>query len=530
LESRRQRLILDDLVARASRKLARGDLKGAYDDTRDVLRRSNKHGPAHLLMSRIAVCKGAYEDARHLCDIAVSLDGLKADYSAQLAFCQLKLGQRAAARDEAVRALALEDLSRESLDLLSVMFHALADYQRCADALRRLTQAVPANDTVLANLGIVLILCGDMIGARAALEEALRLNPRNIRAYGGLTEARAATPEDNAIKAIEAMIERIENPFSAIQLHHALAREYEHLGELERSFAVLRQAKTKLRSAIAYDGSVDAAMYRRINELIDTMPTGGQARRVDAAPIFVVGMPRSGTTVVERVLTNCEGVISIGESSHFAELVKRQSASRSPRIVDASEVENTWPRLDLIRLGVEYARYGAAAPNASRRVLDKMPLNFLLAPLIIRALPMARIIWLIRHPLDTVVGNYRQLFELESRSYDYALSLQTCALFTAESIRLGESLAARHPEQVRLVRYEELIHDPIAVGRALAEFCKLEWRDEHARIECNSSPVGSASAVQVRTPIHARFVGRWKHYAAHLDGAKAVLSRYGIPW
>lgn len=519
---------LDVEVSRAGEKLRNGDLKGAYEDTRHVLRRSRTHGPAHFLMSRIAGRKGAYKDAQKLCQIAISLDGSKPDYLAQLALCEVKLGRRAEAKEHAETALSVGDLSCESLSTLSVVFHALADYPRSAAALQRAAELDPSNDAVLTNLGIVLILCGEMAQARAALEQALRLNPRNLRAYGGLSEVRAATPGDNVIAAIEAFIETVADPFSAIHLHHALAREYEHIGDYERSFAVLARGKTRLSSVIGYDGGIDLAMFRAINAFIDT-PMGSRARRPDAAPIFVVGMPRSGTTIVERILTNCHDVICIGESSYFSELVKHHSGSRSPRIVDASDVHRAWHRLDEAMLGAEYARYGCAMSNGAKRFLDKMPLNLLLAPLIIRALPNARIVWLVRHPLDIVVGNYRQLLELQSHSYAYTLSLETTALFTSESIRLAEKLAAKHSEQVHMVKYEALINEPAAAGRALAQFCGLDWRDEYAHIERNSTPVGSASAVQVRSPLHARFVGRWKHYEPYLDGARAVLDSYAIP-
>jgi len=519
----------DPLVVRGGEKLDRGDVAGAYDDARSVLRQANKHGPAHFLMARIAARRGAFEDARKLGEIAVTLGGARADHLAHLAFCQLKLGRHTAAKDLAVRALALGDSGPEFQALLGAIFHALADYVRAAEALQAATRADPNNDMVLADLGLVRILCGDTTGARTALEQALRLNPRNVRAYGGLSEARAATPADNAIEEMASLIDSMEDPFRAIHLHHALARELESLGNYERSFGILTQGKERLSSAITVDEAADWAMYRQLTNFIDAS-AGVRGCDRGTRPIFVVGMPRSGTTVVERIMTNCGGVVSIGESGRFAELVKHACASRSPRFVDASEVEREWQRLDLVGLGHEYVCHGSAMTERSPCFLDKMPLNFLLAPLILRALPQARIVWLVRHPLDTVVGNFRQLFEFQSLTYVYSLNLQDCARYTAESMRLARAMVTRHPNQVRLVQYEELIRDPIATGRMLFEFCGLAWRDEYAQIERNQLPVGSASAMQVREPIHLRYAGRWRRYAARLDGAKAVFDRHAIDW
>lgn len=519
----------DRLVVRGGEKLDRGDVAGAYDDAHAVLRQANKHAPAHFLMARIAARNGAFEDARKLGEIAVTLGGARADHLAHLAFCQLKLCRHAAARDFAVRALAIGGSDPEFQALLGAIFHALADYAHAAEALQAAARLDPNNDAVQADLGLLRILCGDTMGARTALEQALRLNPRNVRAYGGLSEVRAATPADNAIGEMASLIDSMGDPFSAIHLHHALAREFESLGNFERSFAILAQGKERLSSAIAVDEATDWAMYRQLTKFSDA-PAGVRGSDRGIRPIFVVGMPRSGTTVVERIMTNCGGVVSIGESARFAELAKQACASRSPRFVDANEIERGWRRLDLAGLGHEYVCHGSAMTERSPCFLDKMPLNFLLAPLILRALPQARIVWLVRHPLDTVVGNFRQLFEFHSLTYMYSLNLQDCARYTAESMHLARAMAARHPNQVRLVQYEELIRDPIVTGRMLFEFCGLAWRDEYAQIERNQLPVGSASAMQVREPIHLRYAGRWRRYDARLDGAKAVFDRHAIAW
>jgi hypothetical protein len=239
-------------------------------------------------------------------------------------------------------------------------------------------------------------------------------------------------------------------------------------------------------------------------------------------------MPRSGTTITERILTNCEGTVSIGESLQFGALVRSHAGCNAPRLVDAQTVDRHWRGLPLEAIGKAYCAYGIAMARGAPRFVDKLPLNLLYAPLIVRALPNARILCLCRHPLDTVLGNYRQLLGTKSPTYAYGCSLTATATFVAESMKLAEKLARLHPQQFHMVGYEDLATHPAATGREIVEFCGLAWNDDVVKIENNTSAVGTASAVQVQVPIHTRYVGRWRKYKDHLGEAITVLDAYGM--
>jgi tetratricopeptide (TPR) repeat protein len=521
--------VLDDLVRQAEAKFRTGDLRGAYDDARRVLGQTRTNGRAHYLMSCIATLKGAHGDSLTLCQTAIALDGPSAEYLGQLAACHFQLGALTEAWTVAVEALDAAEVPVVVLDKLNDIFHAVADYPRFLEVAIRKHALEPENDAVLAHVGAAYFLCGRIVEARKAVDAALRLNPKNARAYCGLVELRTARPADNAIDAITSLIEEEKNTNSLIMLYHALAREYDGMGQVDRAFESLKKGKDIYRTVTGYAAQPDIDMFAAINRYIDAQPPP-IANVSPTQPIFVVGMPRSGTTVTQRILTNCDGVVSIGESLQFGALVRTHAGCGSPRLVEARTVDQRWRGLPLDIIGKAYNTYGLAMARGARKFVDKLPLNLLFAPLIVRALPNARIICMCRHPLDTVFGNYRHLLGAGTQTYGYGCSLRATAMFVAESMKLARKLAQYHPGQFYLLDYEELAVDPASKARDIIRFCGLEWNADVVKIENNTSPVGSASAAQVRTPIHGRFIGRWRKYKNHLGEAIAVLKSYGIPF
>jgi tetratricopeptide (TPR) repeat protein len=490
---------------------------------------SRTNGRAHYLLSCMAAIKGAHNDALKLCEIAITLDGNTAEYLGQLSVCLMRLSRRAEAHACAVKTMSFDAVPGAVLEQLSFIFHGVADYSRVLEAQKRLSIVKPNNSVVLANIGATYFLCGRPDEARKALEEAIRLDPKNVRAYGSLCGLHSARADDNHIDAIRGLIAEEKDLLNLVKLHYALASEYEDLGMTEDAFASLKKGKNALICKTGYSVKQDIDMFAAIGRYIDAslpVPAGSSS----AQPVFVVGMPRSGTTVTERILTNCDGVASIGECIEFVDLVKRYGGGGTSRFTDARMIDDYWRQLPLRIIGEAYVAFGKAMSAGAGRFVDKLPLNLLFVPLIVRALPKAKIICLQRQPLDTVLGNYRQHLEFETGTFDYTSSLAATAAYVAECIKLAQKLAQHHPDQFHLLKYEDLVADPAAKGREIVQFCGLEWHDGVVKIENNTSPVGSASAAQVRSQIHTRFVGRWKKYQAYLGEAISVLDDYRIRW
>ena len=208
-------------------------------------------------------------------------------------------------------------------------------------------------------------------------------------------------------------------------------------------------------------------------------------------PIFVVGMPRSGTTLVERIISQHSDVTSAGELQHFSLLLKKMAKTTSNRVIDAETIT--------VSKAINFEQLG-------------------------KALPKAKIICLDRDPLDTIVSNFRQLFAVNQSYYSYSYDLETTTEFYLRSRELAALWLKLYPENFYLINYEKLVNDPLTEAKQLIEFCKLSWQEQCVNIHQYSAPVATAIARQVLSPINNRSVGNWKKYDAYLDSVKEILA------
>jgi hypothetical protein len=238
-------------------------------------------------------------------------------------------------------------------------------------------------------------------------------------------------------------------------------------------------------------------------------------------------MPRTGTTLVERVLSSHEKVFAAGELPDFSLVLKRITATAGNMVLDPATLRAA-AAADGGAMGEAYLQSTRPRTGHTAHFIDKMPLNFFYAGLIHRALPNARIICLRRNPLDTCLSNFRQLFATRFPYYRYAYDL----LDTGRYYALFDALMAHWrelmPDHYREVHYEDLVANPEGEARKLLDFCGLEWDPQCLRFFENPTPVATASSIQVRSPLYSSSVGRWKHYAEELAEVTALLSALGI--
>ncbi len=240
-------------------------------------------------------------------------------------------------------------------------------------------------------------------------------------------------------------------------------------------------------------------------------------------PLFIVGLPRTGTTLVDRILSSHPDVKSAGELSDFALLVKRAAGTPGAKVLDAATLDAA-STLDLAPIGVSYETNARRVVGDAPRFVDKMPLNFFYAALILKSLPGARIVRLKRDPMDAAISNYRQLFATGFSYYDYVFDLADTGRYVVAFERLmGKWRQALPKERYIEVAYEDLVADLEGQARRLLQFCDLPWDDRVLRFHENDAPVATASSVQVRSPIHGRSVGRSKRYGAGIAPLKKII-------
>ena len=290
--------------------------------------------------------------------------------------------------------------------------------------------------------------------------------------------------------------------------------------------AELQQAKQNKLRTLNYEVEDDLALFSAALEH-SAEPADASAGCQSHEPIFILGMPRSGTTLVERILSSHTDVLSAGELQDFGVAVKELTATPSAKVLDIATLRAA-QHLDFNALGERYLQRSRVVTGHKPRFIDKLPFNFFYIDLIRRALPNAKIICMLRNPMDTCLGNYRALFSLGSPYYRYAFDLGNTAGFYAGFHQLALAWQQQHLPNFRLQRYEDLVREPEQQIRQLLQFRQLGWQDACLRSEQNQAPVSTASKVQVREAINTKSVGRWQKYQPLLEPLRQQLLAQGI--
>jgi Tfp pilus assembly protein PilF len=514
---------MTDRLAEAERLLARRDHAAAHALCMSALKDDPGSGRAFFLLGVIAADHGNPGKAAELLERAVALDPSSARHHAHLARCLTALNRHDAARAAAERAAALDPVDAHTLDTIGVVFSRTGLHDRATPVFARAVALSPDNAGYQQNFATALQFAGDMAGAEAAFRRAVALDPTLHRAWWALGQMTALTPGE--VARLEALFPDGEgaDPDVAQHLGHALAKAREDAGDHPGALDWLIRAKAPRKAALARDPARDAALFAAA--AVAAGPPAPAAP--DAAPIFVVGLPRTGTTLVDRILSSHPDATSVGERTDFALVLKRMAGTPSPLVLD-EETLAAAGGLDLAEAGRRYL--AAVAPlAAAARPIDKMPLNVVYAGLILRALPNARIVCLRRHPMDAALSNYRQLFATRFPYYDYALGLEDTARYVAGFERLADHWTATlPPDRWTELRYEALVADQEGETRRVLAHCGLGWDPACLAFHENAAPVATPSALQVREPIHAGSIGRWRKSGPGLEPMLKVFAAAGI--
>ncbi|QDQ74720.1 sulfotransferase [Pseudoluteimonas lycopersici] len=457
---------------------------------------------------------------------AVNLDPARADYLVQLSRALTAVRRYADASVVAGKAWALLPRDPIALDMLGVVFSRLNEHIKAVEVFQRLVDSNPQSAGYRFNLATSLIFTGSIAAAEVQLEECLKLDPGFWKAYPALAKLRKQTDDRNHVERLLAVLPDAQGPDAATYVHMALSKEFEDLGQYPDAFEHLVLGKTPLRIAKGYLISRDEAMFEAIERNFGgAVPsTSGHP---SSEPIFVFGMPRSGTTLVERILSSHSHVQSMGELENFGFVLKRASGSATSSMLDPDTIMRS-RRLDWAGLGGDYLASTRPGTGKKPRFVDKLPQNFLYAGDIANALPMARMICVRRHPMDTCLGNFRQLFALASPYYDYSLDILDTGRYYMLFDRLMAYWERMLPGRILTVEYEALVHDQERWTQRLLEFCGLPWEEACLRFNDNAAPVATASALQVREPMNSNSIGRWKNYRPQLAPLRRMLEDAGI--
>lgn len=421
------------------------------------------------------------------------------------------------------KALEINPRYAEAHNNLGNVLGGLERYDEAIAAFQAALKSDPGLTEVYSSLASALITAGRIEEAQHVLERAIALDPRQPQYYRGIGECRRFTANDPNLAAMEKLANEIDtlSQEQRIVLHYTLAKACDDLGRYAGGFAHLKEGNRLRRSQIDYDEAAALRLHEQVGMLFTAELLRGRANLGDPStkPVFVVGMPRSGTTLVEQVLASHPEVFGGGEMVAFdnavASLAKPGEQPHFPDRVPSFAAEQ------FRAIGAHYVRHVSTLAPSARRIVDKALGNFVFVGLIHLALPHARIIHIRRDALDTCFSCFSKLFADELR---YSYDLGELGRFYRSYQMLMAHWRRVLPKGAMLeLDYEDLVGDLRGQTQRLLDYCDLDWDERCLSFHQTQRPVRTASATQVRRPLYLTSVGRSRPYKDMLAPLRDAL-------
>lgn len=516
-----------DKASTAARKAARaGDWSTVSAHAREIISRQRSGAEGYFLLGLAERGVGRLPQAERAFTRAIELDAGRYDAAIELARMYLQTNRYG----DAVRLLqSVEPQLDESpmyLDMAGTIYVNVGLPEKAWPLYKRASELQPGVGALRANLAACAVYVGEIETAQKLYRELLSEFPHHQKYHYELSRIVRAH-DDSHIEQMKAVLDAPgRDAENNIFLHYALGKECEDLERWDEAFGWYKAAGDEARALANYDVQSDIDLIDKTIDVCtaDWLRTGEpvtRSRHPTKTPIFVVGLPRTGTTLTERILSCHSQIESAGESFLLQTTIRRASGVRtneamSPMVIEAAA------RKDLKLVADGYLESVAFKFGDKPMFIEKLPENFFYLGFIARAFPDARIVHLNRNPMDACFALYKQSF------FRYAYSLDDLGRFYVAFARLREHWRNVLGERLIEMDYEALVSDQEARTRELLERIGVDFEPACLAFEQNRAASNTASTVQIREKIHDRSVGRWRHFESHLQPLVTHLQDAGI--
>lgn len=511
----------------AERLYNAGDFDAALRAGEQVLALEPTHSAAHLMLANLRSHRDDYRLAtRHALMAAEKMGVQSLQHIAAVTLRLITVGEY----ERAFAVIRKIDPNIVKAPPFLVEFaQQLSLIEQHEDALRYLDAAISYGiqaDSVGYIRGNFLKFLGRLDEAAIEYERALAINPDFAYAHWALAFLGIGGDPARRIDRIRRSLgsmpdDHPDRPY----LLYALFKELDGTDATDEAWQALAAGAASKHRRVEYDAGAETALFDRLIAACgDDFLRNTAIDREAKVPVFVLGMPRTGTTLLERILGGNRDVTLCGELNDFRMQFKWASDHHCLGFIDDTGIKRL-ADVDFAELGRRYLQHVAWRVPQTRHFSDKNPGNFVLAGLILRALPQAKIVHLRRGAMDSCFSNLKELFAANAHPYSY--DFHDLATHYRNYSRLMAHWHAIAPGRILDVHYEDMVSNPETEAKRVMDYCGLDYRPEQIRIESSALPVSTASSAQVRQPIHRRNIGGWKRYAEALAPLERMLEGAG---
>lgn len=514
-----RRMAFAGQIRRAESLQRTGDVNQAEDIYRDILKKDPDHVEAARLLAGIASQNKRYREAEVFLLRATKLAPDYARAWVDLATVQRELEKYDAAIDSATRLRDLDPDKAESHMVYAGVVGVAGKHQEAIDAYRRALELAPRKALAMCGMAHHLKTIGEREEAVARYRACIAVRPDYAEAWWSLANLKTFRFEDSEV---EAMLELVRDgglpDESLCMIHNALGLEYEARGDYGLAFENFQRCNTLRRKQETYDPVDTEATHDRVIEFFDEQRLArSTATERSPTPIFIVGLPRSGSTLIEQILASHSQVEGTHELSDLSKVVRTYRTRRKDRFPES--LSGFGPK-GWSRIGGEYLERTGKHRRGAPFFIDKNPNNFVFVGLLKLAIPNAKIINARRHPMDSCLGSYKQLF---ASGQPFTYDLTELGEYYLQYQRLMDHWHRVLPGFVLDVQYERVVADLETEVRRMLDFCELPFEPDCLRFFDTERAIKTASSEQVRQPIYSSSVDLWRKYEAHLSELSQIL-------